>query len=226
LVGGIFIHETSHLILGGVGVRTQAGNGDISVVVTSGDLTVNSAVTAHGAGDVELQAVSGTASLNSVVSSTSGSAAVIADSVLQFAAISTGGAGNVSVVADGGDIFMMSGSGGVSDTVNGSISYTATASVHLKLLHSTTGDISVTADSDANSTGKIELNSFETPLLQTSGTATLFAAEGIGMLSAIQVDVGSLVATNSSSGDIAIRSTSDLTISGDWCPDVEWEREH
>ena len=48
--GNIFVQETDGLIVGGTGVRTLAGNGNINLDVDAGDLTVNSVVTAHGDG--------------------------------------------------------------------------------------------------------------------------------------------------------------------------------
>src|SRR5262249_35865073 len=57
--GSIYIQETSALIIGGSGVATQGGNGDIIIDVVAGDLTVNTAVSANGSGKIRLDAVAG-----------------------------------------------------------------------------------------------------------------------------------------------------------------------
>src|SRR5207237_4239410 len=44
--GNIFVQETNGLVIGGTGVRTLGGNGNINVDVTAGARNVNSVVTA------------------------------------------------------------------------------------------------------------------------------------------------------------------------------------
>ena len=52
--GDIVVQETNGLIVGGTGVQTLAGNGNINIDVDAGGLTVDSVVTAHGDGNITL----------------------------------------------------------------------------------------------------------------------------------------------------------------------------
>jgi hypothetical protein len=217
--GNIVINETNGLIVGGTGVRTLAGNGNVDIDVDAGNLTINSVVTAHGSGSVTLNADNGTVALAATVSSTTGAIAATGDVINQNAGgnLNTGGAGTVTVTADNGDIFM-DGAGTTSSTsVNGVIAYSATGSVHLSTLTSTGANITVTADSDTSGTGAITDNlGAETANLSTIGSATLSAAEGIGsgINAEINTAVGTLVATNTTSGDVRIAETNGLTVAG------------
>ncbi len=74
----ISIQETDILTIGGTGVRTLGGNGQITVDVVAGDLTVSSVVSANGAGFVVLLS-NETINLGATVSSTTGALFVIAD---------------------------------------------------------------------------------------------------------------------------------------------------
>ena len=215
--GDIFVQETNGLIVGGTGVRTLGGSGNINIDVDSGNLDVNSVVTAHGSGNVTLNADAGTIALAALVSSTTGSIAITGDAINQNAGgnITTGGAGNVTVTADNGNITMADGTSTTTST--GSINYSASGNVALSLLTSTSGALNVTADSDANNTGSITDNTVgEAANLVTTGTATLVAAQGIGAAGAADIDttIGTLVATNSTSGDIFVQETNGLIVGG------------
>ncbi len=215
--GDIFVQETNGLVIGGTGVRTLAGDGNINIDVDAGNLTVSSVVTASGAGTITLNADTGTIAMSASVSSTSGSISITGDAVNQNAGgnIATGGAGTVSVTADNGSIVMADGT--TTTTANSAINYSATLNVAISRLSSTDATINVTADSDLNLTGAItDSSAAETPNLITTGTAVLVAAQGIGAAGAADIDttIGTLVATNSTSGSIFVQETDGLIIAG------------
>ena len=214
--GNIVIQETNGLIIGGTGVRTQLGNGNINIDVDAGNLTVDRVVTAHGSGSVTLNADAGTVDINAEVSSTTGVIVLTGDSVTQDANITTGGSGTVDVTADTGSITMADGTKTTSDT--GAITYSATANVALDQLKSTSGSLNVTADSDASGAGAItDSTAGEAANLVTTGTATLSAATGIGSAGGaadLDTTIGTLVATNTTTGNIFVQETSGLIIGG------------
>ncbi len=210
--GDFFIQETNGLIIGGVGIQTIAGSGNISVLATAGNLTVNSIVTANGSGDVTLIAGAGTLSLAAGVSSSLGDLVLQGDVVLQNVNISTAGTGTISVAADDGSITMSDGTSAA--TGSGIITYSAAVSVALSLLTSTSGNLIVVADSDSNGTGSVLDNTaLEDALLVTSGSATLNAAQGVGAAGAGDIDtaIGTLIASNTTSGIINV---TELTVGG------------
>ena len=211
--GGIFFQEADTLVVGGTGVQTLLGNGGIQIAVDAGSLTVSSAVTAHGAGSVTLHAAAAAVVLNTGVSSTTGAIAISGDSVTQGANIATGGTGTVDVTADQGSITMQDGT--ATTSTSGQIRYLATGDVALSQLDSTSGPLLVTADSDASGSGAITDNTTgESSHLTTSGMATLKAATGIGQFDDIDTSIGTLAATNTTSGHIAIHETNGLAIAG------------
>ncbi|MBL8816362.1 MAG: S-layer family protein [Planctomyces sp.] len=123
--GRIDIQELNTLVINGTGVRTLGGNGDVSVDVVAGNLTIDSVVTANGTGNARLNSETGTADINAQVSSGAGDITVTANVVTQDANITTGGTGRISVLADTGAIVMAN---GVRTTANqGSIRYETTA---------------------------------------------------------------------------------------------------
>ncbi|MCA9064033.1 MAG: hypothetical protein KDA96_13270, partial [Planctomycetaceae bacterium] len=164
--GDIRVQETNTLIIGGTGVRTLLGNGNIDIDVDAGSLTVNSVVTAHGSGHVTLNADTGTVDLNANVSSTTGSIGVTGDVVTQDADLSTGGAGTVTVTADNGAITMNVGKSTTTGT--GAIVYTTT--------NAATGDITV---EDLTTTGPlIRIDAARNVLIGNGSGATLQATDG------------------------------------------------
>ena len=214
--GAIYVQETNGLTIGGTGVRTLTGNGLINVDVDAGNLTIGAVVTAYGSGTVTLNADAGTVAINALVSSTSGAILVTGDVIAQGAGITTGSAATVGVTADNGAITMATGTTTTSDT--GAITYSATAGVALSLLTSTSGDINVTAGSETSVLGAItDILTGEAPNLVTSGTATLTAETGIAATGSDDIDttIGTLVATNTTSGDIFVQETDGLIIGGD-----------
>ena len=163
-----------------------------------------------------MTADAGTVDLNDVVSSTTGSITITGDAVTQDANIATGGAGTIQVTADIGAITMASGTSTTS--ANGAITYSATTDVSLGQLSSTSGPLSVTADSNSSGSGAIldNTNTDVAANLITTGTATLSAAQGIGASGTADIDttIGTLVATNRTSGNIFIQETNGLVIAG------------
>ncbi|HUP82454.1 MAG TPA: hypothetical protein VM260_28125, partial [Pirellula sp.] len=100
--GNIFVQETNGLIIGGTGVRTLGGSGNINVDVIAGDLNVNSLVSANGTGNVRLQteAANGDIVANAVVQSGTGHISLLAgDDLNQNSNIATGGVGTVYLLA-------------------------------------------------------------------------------------------------------------------------------
>ncbi|MFO0979261.1 MAG: hypothetical protein U0996_22830 [Planctomycetaceae bacterium] len=179
-------------------------------MATNADV-VTGGVLAHGSGNILLNTDAGSATLNAPVRSTTGNITVSADAVNQNSSISTGGAGAISVTADTTAITMADRT--VSSATNGIITYTALTNVALSQL-SNTSDINVTATNGAISDNTaLELSNLVTP----AGRATLTAATGIGSaggVADIDTTIGSLVATNTTSGNINIQETNGLTITG------------
>ena len=204
--GNIAIQETNGLTVGVGGVRTLGGNGNVSIDVDAGGLTITGTVTAHGSGTVTLNADAGSVEIGAVIRSGSGAIAVSGDAVLQGAEITTGGSGSVTVAADGGSITMASGT--TTATAGGQIRYTASGDVGLSILSSATGSIEVTASGGAI-TDRLD---GEAANLSTAGAVTLSAAAGIGSGDDIDTLIGTLTASNSGSGNIAIQETNGLTV--------------
>ena len=132
----------------------------------------------------------------------------------EYGNLSTTGSGTISVTATAGQITMDDGgaSGTSATTASGSITYlaggvAANGSVLLSQLASTSGNISVTSTNGAIT----DNTALETANLSTSGLASLYAATGIGGTAAaadINTAVGSLTASNTTSGQIVINQIS------------------
>ena len=215
--GDIVIHEFDELSIAGTGVSTTGGNGNIRVDVDAGNLVVNSAavITANGSGDVTLNVDDGMLTQNAAVSSGTGDIDVYANAVAQNSTISTASTGRISVTADSGDITMADGTSTVS--VLGAIGYGATGNVRLASVSSTSGNITITADSDSSAAGSVIDNSAaETANIATSGFVSLTAATGIGAAGTadINTEIGSLQATNTTSGNVVVNEANDLVIAG------------
>jgi hypothetical protein len=101
---------------------------------------------------------------------------------------------------------------------SGTVTYTATGNVALSVIDSVSGAINVTADSGAANTGAITDNTAaETANLDTTGTVTLSAAAGIGSaggVADIDTTIGTLIATNDTTGNIFIQETNGLVVDG------------
>jgi len=209
--GNIVIQETDGLVVGGTGVVTQGGDGNIDIDVDAGDLTVDAVVTAHGSGTVTLNADAGSVDISAVTGSTNGAIQIDGDSVTQYSDITTGGAGTVSVTAHTDAVAMVEGASTTSGA--GAISYRAAENVALSLLSSTFGAIEVTAAAGAIT----DNTAAETANLATGGSATLAAAMGIGSAGdAADIDtaIATLAATNTTSGNIFFHETDELVIGG------------
>ncbi len=211
--GNIFVQETSGLIIGGTGVRTLGGNGNINVDVTAGALDVNSVVTADGSGTVTLNAA-GLLTANAAISSTNGALTLTGGTGVTHTAagdLTTGTTGTISVTATTGDVTMADGT--VYTTGSGTVTVLAATNVLLGEITTTSSSINVTATAGAIT----ETTAAETANLTTSGTATLVAATGIGSAGGandIDTTIGTLVATNNTSGNIFVQETNGLIIGG------------
>jgi uncharacterized membrane protein YeaQ/YmgE (transglycosylase-associated protein family) len=71
-------------------------------------------------------------------------------------------------------------------------------------------------DAEATAGAITDITGGETANLTTTGTATLLAATGIGAIGAGDIDttIGTLVATNTTSGNIVVQESSGLIIGG------------
>ncbi|MCP4173419.1 MAG: DUF342 domain-containing protein, partial [Fuerstiella sp.] len=192
------------------GATTASGNVDL---LTSGSLTVSDVVTAGGTGEVGLNAA-GVINVNAAVSSNSSHLSITGGTGVTHDAngdLTTTGTGQVNVTATTGDIFMADGT--VYSTDSGDVTLLAAANVKLAEITTTSSGIVVTATAGNIS----DITTAESANLVSSATATLTAATGIGTATAnadIDTAIGTLVATNTTSGDIFVQETDDLIISG------------
>ncbi|MCH8474688.1 MAG: LEPR-XLL domain-containing protein, partial [Opitutales bacterium] len=173
-------------------IRTD-GDGDVLIISENGSITINDGVNADGIG---VQSQGG----NIVVE-----AAIFID---QNANILTNGSGTIEVEAKDGDITMLDGT--TTQTEEGTITYTASGDIFLSLLESTAGG-NITVDAG----DRIRDNTLlEEPNIRTSGLATLLAVNGIGDVGVedINMDVGSVTGTNTTSGRIVLREVDTLEI--------------
>ena len=152
--------------------------------------------------------------MNNVVSSTTGNLALTGDTGVTHTSagdLTTGGAGTIDVTATANDITMADGT--IYTAGSGTVTLTAANSVLLGEITTGSSAINVTATA-----GSITDNTAaETANLTTTGTATLAAATGIGSAGGaadIDTTLGTLVATNNTSGNIDIQETSGLIIGG------------
>src|SRR5438105_1855882 len=152
--------------------------------------------------------------VDALVSSTSGNLSLTGGTGVTHTAngdLSTGTTGTIGVTASTGDIAMADGT--VYSTGSGTVTLLAAGNVALGQINTTSSAINVTATAGAIA----DNTAAETANLVTSGTATLSAATGIGSAGAaadIDTTIGTLVATNSTSGNINVQETSGLVIGG------------
>lgn len=189
---------------GAIGV-TSFATGTIELTSATGDLTVNEAVRSQ-AGDLQIEASSGTVLVNRDVVSDTANIGIRGRSVQQIAAVATGGAGSVSVMASSGDLTMLAAATTATDS--GSMTITATGDVQLASLVSSTGDLSITADSDANSVGSITDSNAAAANLTTAGVTALSAATGID----VDTNLPSITAIVTATGDVWISEADSLTL--------------
>ncbi|MGB0742879.1 MAG: hypothetical protein ACPGXX_22610, partial [Planctomycetaceae bacterium] len=204
----INLQESNSLRITGTGVRTLAGDGNISIDVDAGNLTVDAVVTAHGNGNILLNTDAGSATFNQNVSSTAGDLTLNADRVLQNANIATGVAGTVAISTDVADIVMVDGTSTTTDS--GNITLTAATDIDLSSVRSSNGNLTLTA-----SNGEITDNTAaEDSNLETTGHTALDAATGLGSADDIDTVINTLQATNRNSGDINLQESNSLRITG------------
>ncbi|MCC5833759.1 MAG: hypothetical protein JJU20_03415, partial [Opitutales bacterium] len=168
-------------------------DGDILILSETGSITINDGVNDNGIG----------------IQSQGGSIVVEAATFIdQNADILTNETGTISVEAKDGNVTMLDGT--TTQTVTGTITYTAAGDIFLSLLESTAGG-NVTVDSG----DRIRDNTLlEEPNIRTTGLATLLAVNGIGDVGVedINLDVGSVTATNTTSGRMVLREVDTLEI--------------
>jgi hypothetical protein len=204
-----------NVVDGVTGVTTTGGNGNISIDVDTGVLTINAVVTANGDGNITLNADLGAITQGAVVSSTSGDLLIMGDSLAQNANITTGDVGanigTVTLTADAGGITMADLTTTAAGT--GQIVYTATGSVALSLLN-TAGSVTVTAGSGSSVIGAITDNTALETANIVAGTVTLNAETGIGATGVgdIETTITTLTATNATAGDINLTETDSITL--------------
>ncbi|MEX2443988.1 MAG: hypothetical protein WD492_10305 [Alkalispirochaeta sp.] len=172
-------------------LRTTTGNGSIELVA-AGAISLNdgtapndqTAVSADGSGTIELTATAGTMTLSAALQSGSGTIALDGDSITQNedGDITTGGAGTISVTADVASITMIDGA--VTQSGDGSITYTAENDLTVGEIVSSNGDVALTASSGdliAQSTPPgTPVRSEPVSEVNTAGVITLSAADRIG----------------------------------------------
>ena len=116
--GGIFVLESSVLVIRGTGVQTTGANAPIEITVTAGDLVLDEDVTADGSGNVTLTVLGAGSALitggaNDDIVSTSGAITITADVMTLAAAnITSSGALILQPNAAGTAIGLGGGAGG------------------------------------------------------------------------------------------------------------------
>lgn len=168
------------------------GAGDVSLISEAGSILVEDGILADDSG---LRSAGGNISLQAAVS------------VSQDAGISTLLGGKVAVTALAGGITMTDGT--ETTTVSGEIAYTADGDILLSLLESQTGSLILTSGNRI-----IDNTAGEVPNLVTAGHAKLVAENGIGDIGSADINthVGSLSATNKSTGRIVVEEKDGLVI--------------
>ena len=233
--GGVFIQETDTLIVASGGLVTQDGNAPISLVVTTGPVTVNGVITAHGSGNIHINAAGGAATYNSAVSSTSGHITLRASGDINLKAnVTSGTTGTLNIVSGAtiaqDDGFRVS-------TGSGDIRLVADTNVALASL-STTGNVSVTATNGSiTDNGDTHVDIIASSARLRAGTfiataanhlettlATLSASTNSGGIFIIESDGLTVTTTNSTVQDVLVDTTalttnsegaqSDLTTGG------------
>jgi hypothetical protein len=195
--GNIFVRESNGLIVGGAGVRTLTGDGNIGIVVTAGDLTINSQVTAHGNGTINVTAGSGSIAMADGATATSAAGDIVVSAAADVA---------LSLIAStSGDIYVTAGAG---DSVVGAITDdTESESPNLVTL----GTVTLEAETGIGSAGDVaDINILAGELVATNRTAgNIFVQETNGLIIA-----GTGVRTLDGNGNIGIRvANGDLTVS-------------
>ena len=191
-----------------------ADNGSVSIVTTTGGITVINDVVAGGSGLIGLNAASGGGPILVLedVTSTSGTITLLGSSVVHTVNgnLATGGVGEIAVTAQSGNITMNPGTSYT--TGGGNATLLASNSAALNLINVGTGDISVTATA-----GTISNNSgANSPAILVGNQGTLHSALGAGSgtssdTTAIGTDLATLIGSvTGGSGGIIIFEQSGL----------------
>ena len=195
----------------GNATTTTANDSSISVRTTAGGVTLSNVVTAHGDGNLTLNAA-GLLTVNAAVSSTTGDLSVTGGTGVTHNAagdLTTTGVGTIGVTATTNDITMADGT--VYSTGSGTVTLLAGTNVKLGQIITTSSAINVTATAGAIT----DNTASETANLITNTTATLSAATGIGSAGGtgdIDTTIGTLVTSNTVSGNIFIQETNGLIV--------------
>lgn len=123
--------------------------------------------------------------------------------------------GDIDLTA-GNDILIDALSEGVTSS-SGDITLLANRNVDIGYIE-TDGDVSITADNDSSGTGAITDNNADSDNI-LADDLVLSAAEGIGDGDALETDVNTLNATNTTSGNIEIDNAGDLIVGSVTTPD-------
>ncbi|MEZ6122903.1 MAG: autotransporter-associated beta strand repeat-containing protein [Planctomycetaceae bacterium] len=204
--GDIVIQESDELVIAVSGISTNGGNGNISLDVDAGDVTINVSadVSANGSGVVSINVDSGQLTANADIASSTGSIDITADSFSQNANISTAGSGTIDVVADNGSIVMADGTR--TDTAGGAIRYEAALNVAVSRISSTGSTVDITATGGSITDQQAGEGSGSENIVAT--TATLTAAGDIGTASDdLDTAVDTLIASGTVVGTIQIAET-------------------
>jgi autotransporter-associated beta strand protein len=220
----IRIRATSPLAVAS-SVVNRAG-GDIVLAAEGTAITDNLTVGANisatgGAGNIRLYAGNSISLANAVTVSAVGDGAVSLSASTHF---NNGTLSNGFNASSGTDGRIAMADGTAIQSESGGITLQGAGDVLLSLVTSVSGGLTVTADYDgpagglSDGTGAIVDNTTDETLnLATGGTATLSAGSGIGSAGGadgIDTAIGTLVATNSASGNIFVRESNGLIVGG------------
>ena len=206
--GRIVIDEVNGLVIAGLGLETEAGQGDIIVTVNQGDLSITSPIAAHGQGNILLHTLAANSNIesSSTVSSGSGHVSLLAPGSISLpagAGLLSGGDGTVTLRAATGSVTMSDGV--LVDGGSGDIRVGAETDVQLGGI-ATAGNVIVTAR-----TGSI-LSSGPTLVNVAGHGVRLEAAVGIGRLgqsaSPVTTNASILAARAAAGGINLLESTS------------------
>ncbi|MCL4202267.1 MAG: autotransporter-associated beta strand repeat-containing protein [Pirellulaceae bacterium] len=196
--GNIFVEESNGLVVGGAGVRMLDGNGHIGIVVSLGDLTLNSDVSAHGSGAINMTAAGGSIAMSDGTTTSSDAGDITVSAAADVA---------ISLLASlTGNIFVTAGAG---DSLAGAIIENTNAETPNLV---TSGRVTLEAETGIGSAGgaaDIDISAGE--LVATNRTAgNIFVRETDGL-----TIVGTGARTLAGNGTIGIRvDAGDLTVSG------------
>ncbi|MBT7080640.1 MAG: hypothetical protein HN929_04110, partial [Chloroflexi bacterium] len=205
---------------------TTAGNGNVAIKTTNGDLTIAQAVNANGTGNITLDANGTNSDVNvqAALTSGTGSLTITADDSIVFTAdgdITTAGTGSVSITSntdtatgDTGNVITMV-DGTVIDAGASTVSITSTAAnggdISLgRIITTNATDTAASINSaaailDAGDTGGTDIE-------VATGRLVIDAVSGIGSANGLETTAASLDLDNTTSNNVWIDETDQLTI--------------